>query len=57
LFAATFLIALLPLIKLTLTGEIQGRFQMLSITNDGYLQNHGGNSFLNILQIFLKTMR
>ncbi len=45
-----------PLIWLTLTGEIQGRFQMLSIFNPNYLNQNGGISITNILGTFVKNV-
>lgn len=49
---ATLVIGSLPLIWLTLTGEIQGRFNMLSIFSSAYLRDHGGTSVLNVARIF-----
>jgi len=49
-------LALIPLVRLTLSGEIQGRFNMLNIFNEHYLAQFGGSSFLDVAKIFFQNL-
>ena len=53
----TMVVFSIPLIKLTLTGEIQGRFQMLSIFGDYYMQQFGGFSWWIAIKTFFENVR
>src|SRR5215467_3500677 len=54
-FAATlsFLIISIPLIRATLDGNLQSRFDLVIITNPNYLAENGGSDPLNILRLFI----
>jgi 4-amino-4-deoxy-L-arabinose transferase-like glycosyltransferase len=54
--ALAFAISLIPLAELTLSGEVQGRFNVLSITSDSYLKQFGGFSVPLVLKIFAHNM-
>lgn len=55
-FIGAFIVVLIPLTKLTWTGEIQGRFNALSIFNEAYLRDHGGSSPLNVMRLFFENI-
>lgn len=52
----TFLIAMIPLVQMTLSGELQGRFNVLSIANDDYLRQFGGFSLPLVLRLFFENL-
>ncbi len=54
--AASFSIALVPLLIGTLSGELQGRFNMLSITSPDYLQQFGGFSIFLVIRLFFTNV-
>lgn len=55
---AAAVITSLPLIKLTLSGEIQGRFSMLSVFNSHYLvSNYGTSDFLYGVWALFKNLQ
>ena len=55
-FIATLIFISLPLIWLTLTGQIQNRFNVLSIFNEDYLEEFGGYSFGLVTKIFFENL-
>lgn len=56
LTGATFLLVLLPLTRGTVSGALQGRFHVLSITSPEYLQRFGGFSWPLVIRIFVANM-
>ncbi len=54
--AVSFLIFLIPLLKMTWTGEIQGRFNVLSIMSDYYHEKFGGFSWSRTFEIFYQNI-
>ncbi len=55
-FGLSALACLVPLLILTFSGTIQGRFNMLSIWNHDYLQQFGGFSVSTVLRLFAENI-
>ncbi len=55
-FAITLILAIIPLARLTLSGELQGRFHTLSIFNERFLSRFGGFSVPLVTLVFLRNL-
>jgi hypothetical protein len=55
-FAITLVAAIIPLARLTLSGELLGRFHMLSIFNERFLARFGGFSVPLVTLVFVRNV-